>query len=39
MMVLSPTSLWAHVPLFENKVNMEVVYIVVVFGVVVGLGS
>lgn len=38
-MVLSPASLWVHAPLFENKVSMDVVYIVVVFRVLVGLGS
>lgn len=36
--VLSPASLRVHDPLFENKVTMDVVYIVV-FWVLVGVGS
>ena len=38
-MALSPASLWVHAPLFENKVSMDVVYTVVVFWALVGLGS
>ena len=39
MMVLSLLFLWVHAPLFKNKVTMDVVYTVVVFWVLVGLGS
>lgn len=38
LVVLSPASLWVHDPLFENKVTMDVVYIVV-FWVLVGVRS
>lgn len=38
-MALRPPFLWVYAPLFENKVTMDVVYIVVAFRVLVGLGS